>query len=63
LLSFGWQDDEIVDLGDISSARGTEMFLALWLQLYGLLRTSEFNFTIVRSAPDNNFAPYPADGT
>ena len=32
LRSFGWRD--IVDLGDITTARGTEMYLSLWLRLW-----------------------------
>ncbi|MDX2089081.1 MAG: NAD(P)-binding domain-containing protein [Kofleriaceae bacterium] len=43
---FGWRD--VVDLGDISNARGTEMWLPLWLRLYGALRTPMFNMKIVR---------------
>src|SRR5262245_60860945 len=31
LAGFGWRDEEIVDLGDITGARGTEMLLPLWL--------------------------------
>jgi hypothetical protein len=50
LRSFGWQDDEIMDLGDISTARGTEMILPLWLQLSRQLGTSEFNFKVVRKS-------------
>ena len=33
LQSFGWQDKNILDLGDISAARGTEMYLPLWLRI------------------------------
>ncbi|GGJ19147.1 NADPH-dependent F420 reductase [Deinococcus roseus] len=46
LESFGWQD--ILDLGDLSTARGTEMYLALWARLYGSLRRSHFNVKVVR---------------
>jgi 8-hydroxy-5-deazaflavin:NADPH oxidoreductase len=49
LRSFGWRDEEIVDLGEIATARGTEMLLPLWLRLYGKFGTSAFNFKIVRS--------------
>jgi predicted dinucleotide-binding enzyme len=35
LQDFGWPADAILDLGDISAARGMEMYLALWLRLYG----------------------------
>ena len=33
LQSFGWAPEDILDLGDISTARGPEMYLALWLRL------------------------------
>ena len=46
LRSFGWQD--IIDLGDITTARGTEMLLPIWLRLFGALRRPVFNFKIVR---------------
>jgi len=48
LRSFGWPADAIVDLGDISSARGTEMYVALWLRLWGALGTGHFNIKLVR---------------
>ena len=34
LQSFGWPAGRIRDLGGISSARGTEMYVALWLRLW-----------------------------
>jgi 8-hydroxy-5-deazaflavin:NADPH oxidoreductase len=43
---FGWSD--IMDLGDISSSRGTEMLLPIWVRLFGILKTPAFNFKIVR---------------
>lgn len=46
LTSFGHAD--VVDLGDISSARGTEMYLPLWLRLMGALNTPYFNIKVVR---------------
>jgi predicted dinucleotide-binding enzyme len=47
---FGWPSAHIIDLGDISNARGTEMFLALWVRLWGALGTPLFNVGIVRAA-------------
>jgi predicted dinucleotide-binding enzyme len=44
--SFGWKD--VLDVGDIKSARGTEMLLPVWLSLLGALKTPMFNFKIVR---------------
>lgn len=46
LKDFGHED--VIDLGDISTARGTEMLLAIWLRLWGALGTPAFNFKIVR---------------
>lgn len=43
---FGWSD--IIDLGDITTARGTEMLLPLWVRLYAALGTGMFNFKVVR---------------
>ena len=43
---FGWKD--IIDLGDITSSRGTEMLLPIWIRLFGLLKTPAFNFKIAR---------------
>jgi predicted dinucleotide-binding enzyme len=46
LQGFGHTD--VIDLGDISTARGTEMLLPVWLRLMGALGTGMFNFKIVR---------------
>ncbi len=46
LESFGHRD--VIDLGDISTARGTEMLLPVWLRLWGALGTPAFNVKIVR---------------
>jgi predicted dinucleotide-binding enzyme len=46
LQSFGHTD--VIDLGDISTARGTEMLLPVWLRLMGALGTPAFNVKIVR---------------
>lgn len=43
---FGWKT--VIDLGDISTARGTEMYLPLWIRLWGTLQTPMFNIGIVR---------------
>jgi predicted dinucleotide-binding enzyme len=43
---FGWRN--IIDLGDITTARGVEMFLPLWVRLYGALGSPMFNVKIVR---------------
>jgi predicted dinucleotide-binding enzyme len=46
LRDFGWTD--VVDLGDITCARATEMYLPLWTRLMGALKTASFNVKIVR---------------
>ncbi|HRH36967.1 MAG TPA: NAD(P)-binding domain-containing protein [Flavobacteriales bacterium] len=52
LRSFGWKDSEMLDLGDITSARGAEQILPIWVRLYGALQNPMFNFKIVMgSAP------------
>ncbi len=43
---FGWKS--IIDLGDISTARGMEMILPLWITLMGKFKSPNFNFKIVR---------------
>jgi predicted dinucleotide-binding enzyme len=43
---FGWKD--VIDLGDITTARGAEMLLAAWVRLYGTLKTPMFAFRVVR---------------
>ena len=48
LASFGWTADSIVDLGGIDAARGTEMYLALWIRLMGAQGTPQFNIAVVR---------------
>lgn len=44
--SLGWRD--ILDLGDITAARGTELLLPIWLRLWGKLGSTPFNFKVVR---------------
>ena len=40
--------DDVIDLGDLSTARGTEMLLPIWLRLMGALGTPMFNFKVAR---------------
>lgn len=46
LKSFGWIN--ILDLGDISTARGPEMYLPIWLRMWGALGTGMFNIRIMK---------------
>jgi 8-hydroxy-5-deazaflavin:NADPH oxidoreductase len=47
---FGWKPANIVDLGDITNSRGTEMFLALWVRLWGTVGHPHFNIRVVRGS-------------
>ena len=47
LQSFGWPAERIVDLGDITAARGQEMYLPLWLRLMGAVGQPNFNIRAV----------------
>jgi 8-hydroxy-5-deazaflavin:NADPH oxidoreductase len=47
---FGWKPGNIIDLGDISNARGTEMFLALWIRLFAKFGSPHFNIHVVRGS-------------
>ena len=40
---FGWKRQNILDIGDITAARATEMYLPLWLRLMSVLGTPQFN--------------------
>jgi len=46
LKSFGWTD--ILDLGDISAAKGQEMYMGLWVRLYGSLKNGMINIKVQR---------------
>ena len=48
LNAFGWKDENIIDLGDISTARGTEQLLPIWVRLMGAFGSPMFNFSIVK---------------
>lgn len=43
---FGWK--HVINLGDITTARGTEMLLPVWVRLWGALGSPMFNFKIVQ---------------
>jgi predicted dinucleotide-binding enzyme len=46
LESFG--HDDVIDLGPLETARGTEMLLPIWLRLMSALGHAEFNLKVVR---------------
>ena len=45
LNEFGWKF--VIDLGDITAARGTESYLLLWLRLWGAFQTPHLNIHVV----------------
>jgi len=46
LNQFGWTD--IIDLGDVTTSRGTEMLLPIWLRIYMATGNGYFAFKIIR---------------
>lgn len=46
LGELGWQD--VIDLGDLTAARGMEMWLSLWVRVYGAVDGRVFNIKVVR---------------
>ncbi|HVM31693.1 MAG TPA: NADP oxidoreductase, partial [bacterium] len=46
LKSFGWTD--ILDLGDLSAAKGQEMYMGMWVRLYGSLKNGMINIKVQR---------------
>lgn len=50
---FGWKEGAILDLGDLSAARGTEAAVLLWVRIFGALGHANFNWHI-------NVGPKPA---
>jgi predicted dinucleotide-binding enzyme len=48
LESFGWPPDSIVDLGGIETARGTEMYLVLWMEMMQATGDRRLNINVVR---------------
>ena len=49
LKSIGWKAESIIDLGDISTARGTEQLLPIWIRLFGKFGNANFNFHIQKA--------------
>jgi hypothetical protein len=49
LGEFGWPEDRVIDLGDITTARGSETYVGLWLRLMAALETTQFNVGLFRN--------------
>lgn len=47
LQAFGWKNENILDLGDISSSRGTEAVLPVWLRIWTATQNGAFNLKVV----------------
>jgi hypothetical protein len=47
LAELGWPRSDILDLGGIVAARGTEMYLPLWLVLFQRTGTGHLNIRVV----------------
>ncbi len=46
LMDFGWKPEQIMDLGDLTAARATEMYMPLWLRLFQNLQSGDFNIQL-----------------
>ena len=49
LEEFGWPLESILDLGDIAAARAMEMYLPLWVALWGATGTGLINIELRRA--------------
>jgi predicted dinucleotide-binding enzyme len=47
LIQFGWKEENLVDLGDITAARGSELILPIWLRIMSVKHSGAFNFKVV----------------
>jgi predicted dinucleotide-binding enzyme len=47
---FGWKRENIIDLGDITTARGPEMYLPFWVRMFGATGNPIFNVHVVSGA-------------
>jgi predicted dinucleotide-binding enzyme len=48
LNQFGWKDENILDIGDITGARASESVLPIWLRVMQTYQSGVFNFRVVR---------------
>lgn len=49
LEGWGWRPETILDLGDLTAARGMEMYVALWLKTFAAVDRELFNVAVVRA--------------
>ena len=50
LGEIGWPEPRIIDLGDLTGARGTEMYVMLWVRLMGKVGHPNFNISLATMA-------------
>jgi predicted dinucleotide-binding enzyme len=48
LNQFGWKDENVIDLGDITASRATEALLPIWLRIMGVTKNGAFNFKLIK---------------
>ena len=51
LGEFGWPPERVLDLGDLTAARGTEAYVMLWVRLWNVIGGPNFNISISRRPP------------
>jgi predicted dinucleotide-binding enzyme len=54
LQELGWPEDAILDLGGIDTARGPEMYLAMWIRLWGATGSPMLNVAVVTAEPSGS---------
>jgi len=48
LADLGWREEQVLDLGALTAARGMEAWLLLWIDLLQTLGTPQFNLSLSR---------------
>jgi predicted dinucleotide-binding enzyme len=48
LGEFGWPAARVLDLGDITAARATEMYVLLWVRMMGVMGTPYFSIALAQ---------------
>ena len=43
---FGWK--RVIDLGDLTAARGLELYVLAWVKMLGWAQTPDFNIRLVK---------------
>jgi 8-hydroxy-5-deazaflavin:NADPH oxidoreductase len=46
LEQIGWPEPRIIDLGDLTAARGTEMYVMLWVRMIRAVGSPNFNISV-----------------